>query len=118
MDDGAEWTCNNPLWAFLLTAANRSGWQPIGTLRIDDESGEEDQSWDKENYHSNDGQGVTGKDADEFRKSPRKLSCQKRTLRESKGKPLKVFLCGYARTARFQALKFIRFPVFYLPFVI
>ena len=69
MDDGAEWTCNNPLWAFLLTAANRSGWQPIGTFRIDDESGEEDQSWDKENYQSNDGQGVSGKDAENFAKA-------------------------------------------------
>lgn len=64
MDDGEEWTCNRPLWDFLLDSARSKGWQPTGTYKIDEESGDDDPTWDSRDYHSNSGQGVMGSDVE------------------------------------------------------
>ena len=64
MDDGEEWTCNRPLWDFLLDSARAKGWQPTGTYKIDEVSGDEDPAWDPNDYHSNSGQGVMGNDVE------------------------------------------------------
>ena len=46
MDDGLEWTCSQSLWSFVLESAKEKGWQPMGTFKIDDDSGDEDPAWD------------------------------------------------------------------------
>ena len=69
MDDGLEWTCNQSLWSFVLESAKEKGWQPMGTFKIDDDSGDEDPAWDGRDYHSNDGQGVQGEDSENLAKA-------------------------------------------------
>ena len=64
MDDGEEWKCNTSIWNFLLDSARAKGWQPTGTYKIDEESGDEDPTWDSKDYDTNSGQGVMGSDVE------------------------------------------------------
>jgi hypothetical protein len=62
LDDGKEWTCNNSLWNFILDTALAYNWIPSGTYKIDPDTENEDSSWDKSDYRSNNGQLVTEND--------------------------------------------------------
>ncbi len=41
----------------------------MGTFKVDEDSGDEDPSWDGHNYSSNDGQGVQGEDSENLAKA-------------------------------------------------
>ena len=62
-EDGERLSMPNQMWAFLLSAAEASGWKPSGTTIIDEETEEERLDWDSSDYSSNEGQSVDEDDA-------------------------------------------------------
>lgn len=65
-ESGDDLRLNNFAWATVLELAQRYGWQPRGTLPPEDweEAGDEPgESWDGDDYGSNEGQLVTAEDA-------------------------------------------------------
>jgi len=63
-DDGERLSMANQMWAFLLTSAEASGWVPMGTTLMDEETEEERADWDHTDYSSNEGQSVDEEDAE------------------------------------------------------
>lgn len=61
-DDGEEWTCNNSLWSFILESAIKEGWKPQGTYKFVEGTESLNNNWNKNDYQSNQGQGVTEED--------------------------------------------------------
>lgn len=65
-ESGDDLRLNNFAWATVLELAQRYGWEPRGTLPPEDwmeVGGEAGESWDWDDYGSNEGQLVTAEDA-------------------------------------------------------
>ena len=45
LEDGEEFTCNNAFWNFILESAKKGGWDPLGTIKLDNNQNQ-DNSWD------------------------------------------------------------------------
>ena len=63
-EDGERLSMPNQMWAFILSAAEVSGWKPQGTSLLDEETEEERIDWDASDYSSNEGQSVDEDDAE------------------------------------------------------
>lgn len=68
-DDGEEWTCSNALWSFILETATMQGWKPLGTYQFIEGTEDINNGWDKNDYHTNQGQGVTQEDVENMLQS-------------------------------------------------
>jgi hypothetical protein len=63
--NGEYWRFGHPAWAELLKLAYEYGWRPLGTVQDGYLYGDnsEDESWNGNNYVTNDGQLIPAEDA-------------------------------------------------------
>lgn len=65
MDDGEALDLSNNIYSSILEIAQKHGWDPDGTCLLDEE-GDPVEDWDETDYTSNDGQIVSGSDAEDM----------------------------------------------------
>ena len=82
----------NQMWAFLLTSAEASGWVPMGTTLMDEETEEERADWDRTDYSSNEGQSVDEEDAEAMAVALRLFQDQNKIAGPEETAALRVFL--------------------------
>ena len=63
LEDAEQWTCSNALWGYVLDSAEKGGWKPEGTIKLNEETESEDVNWDSSDYSTQAGQQVTDTDS-------------------------------------------------------
>ncbi len=72
LEDGEKFTCSNGMWGIILQSAEKGGWKPYGTIKMD-ENENPDKNWDKNDYTTQKGQIVSETDAFEMSKALKKF---------------------------------------------
>jgi hypothetical protein len=63
LEDAEQWSCSNALWGYVLESAEKGGWTPEGTDKLNEETESEDTNWDSSDYSTQAGQQVTDSDS-------------------------------------------------------
>ncbi len=63
LEDAEKWSCSNALWGYILESAEKAGWKPEGTSKLDEETESEDTNWDTTDYSTQEGQQVSDDDS-------------------------------------------------------
>jgi hypothetical protein len=97
LDDGEEFTCSNGMWAIIMASAYKTGWKPLGTIKLDDNDNP-DLNWNKNDYSSHKGQIVTSDDAFQISKILKKfLEIEKENIDYNEQSTIKNFI-GWLKT--------------------
>ena len=91
-EDGERLSMTNQMWAFILTAAEVSGWKPSGTSLINEETEEERIDWDASDYSSNEGQSVDEDDAEAMADALKSFKFKKTDVSKEEGLALEKFI--------------------------
>ena len=63
LEDAEKWSCSNTLWGYILESAEKGGWKPEGTSKLDEQTESEDANWDRTDYSTQEGQQVSDDDS-------------------------------------------------------
>ena len=72
LEDGEKFTCSNGMWGIILQSAEKGGWKPCETFKMDENENPE-KNWDKNDYTTQKGQIVSETDAFEMSKALKKF---------------------------------------------